>query len=442
MASISQSRVPPSTIASGGRLPKKSVTQPLPDGYEPPFVEAEWYDWWVSSGFFSPSPSSTTAPDRRFTICLPPPNVTGHLHIGHALTASVEDSLTRYHRMRGFQTLYLPGTDHAGIATQSVVENLLLKHEGLTRHDLGREKFLARVWSWKAEKGGHICQQLCRLGSSLDWTREFFTMDSNLSQAVTEAFCRFYEQGKIKRDVRLVNWCGHLRTALSDLEVEHEEFEKRTLLDVVGQSGVKVEVGVICEFKYLVKDSEESLTVATTRLETMLGDVAVAVHPEDPRYKHLIGRELIHPFAPSRKVVVVGDAELVDPTFGTGCVKVTPAHDENDFKCGKKHNLTFINVFTDDGKINEVGREGGFEGLHRFVARRQVEEKLKELGLWVGKKDHKLKIPFCSKSKDIIEPLVKPQWFLDLKEEARVAVEAVKKGDLRILPEGGTGVGV
>ena len=416
---------------------KKDTTLPLPDTYDPAFVEPQWYDWWVKSGFFTPDAeqAKTTAASKKFVICIPPPNVTGYLHIGHALTSSVEDSLARWHRMRGDLTLYIPGTDHAGIATQSVVEKLLQKSENKTRHDLGRDAFLERVWEWKRERGGQICRQLTRLGSSLDWSREFFTMDDQLSTAVTEAFCRFYENGKIKRETRLINWCPHLRTALSDLEVDHEEIEKRTLLNIPGTKD-KVEVGVICMFKYPVKGMTDTyLTVATTRLETMLGDVAVAVHPEDDRYAHLIGKELQHPFLPDRKMIVVGDGVLVDKEFGTGCVKITPAHDENDFKCGKRHNLPEINIFSDDGAVNAVG--GEFAGLHRFVARRKVEERLKEMGLFVEKKDHKLKVPKCSRSGDIIEPMIKPQWFLNLREEAATACSALRAGDLRITPSEG-----
>lgn len=415
---------------------KKSLKEPMAAAYDPIQVEKDWYNWWVSQGYFTPD-ASKAAGDRhgkKFVMCLPPPNVTGHLHIGHALTMSIEDCMARWHRMRGDHTLWLPGTDHAGIATQSVVEKLLYKKEGLTRHDLGRDKFLERVWDWKEDKGSHICQQATRLASSLDWSREFFTMDSNLSRAVTEAFCRFYEQGKMFRDVRLVNWSSFLRTALSDLEVEYEDVAKRTLLPIPGSSD-KVEVGVICTFKYFVKGNpNEYLAVATTRLETMLGDVAVAVHPEDHRYQHLIGQKLVHPFFPNREMVVVTDT-YVDKNFGTGCVKITPAHDPNDFALGKRHGLPMINILADDGSINS---EGGaeFAGMHRFLARRKIEEKLKQLDMFVDKKDNPMKVPKCSRSGDIIEPVLRPQWWLDCTELASESKKIVQDGRMKIHPQG------
>jgi valyl-tRNA synthetase len=333
--------------------------------------------------------------------------------------------------MKGDETLWIPGTDHAGIATQSVVEKLLFKNEGKTRHDLGRDEFLRRVWEWKEDKGSHICQQATRMASSLDWSREFFTMDEKLSVAVTEAFCRFYEQGKMFRDVRLVNWSSYLRTALSDLEVDYEEISKRTLLPIPG-SNDKVEVGVICSFKYPVKGKDgEYVCVATTRLETMLGDVAVAVHPEDSRYMHLIESQLVHPFYPEREIFVIADT-YVDREFGTGCVKITPAHDPNDFALGKKHGLPMINILSDDGTINEDG--GEFAGLHRFLARRRVEERLKELGLFVEKKDNPMKVPRCSRSGDIIEPVLRPQWWLECTEFAAEAKKVVQDGRMVIHP--------
>ncbi|KAF4712861.1 hypothetical protein FOZ63_003288, partial [Perkinsus olseni] len=365
-------------------------------------------------------------------MCLPPPNVTGTLHLGHALMCCIEDSMTRWHRMMGHQTLWIPGTDHAGIATQSVVENLLLRDEGLSRHDLGREKFLEKVWSWKNEKGNTICKQMERLASSLDWDRQFFTMDDNLSTAVKEAFVRFYDEGKIYRDTRLVNWCPYLRTALSDLEVDHIDIEKRTLLSVPGLPDAKVEVGVLVEFKYPLKeDPTQFVHIATTRLETMLGDVAVAVNPKDDRFTHLIGKELVHPFVPDRKMVVIAD-DYVSMDFGTGCVKITPAHDPNDFAIGRRHHLPEINILNDDGTMND--NCGEFAGQHRFIARRTVEERLKELGLFVGKTDNAMKVPLCSKSKDIVEPVLKPQWWMDCSKEAARGVQAVKEGKLKIEP--------
>eukprot|EP00933_Yihiella_yeosuensis_P020356 TRINITY_DN1632_c0_g2_i1.p1 TRINITY_DN1632_c0_g2~~TRINITY_DN1632_c0_g2_i1.p1 ORF type:complete len:1120 (+),score=296.43 TRINITY_DN1632_c0_g2_i1:194-3361(+) len=412
---------------------KKDMTLPLAEGYNPAHVESAWGAWWEKKGFFTPDAKKVkgTADSKKFIMVIPPPNVTGSLHLGHTLTGAIEDALTRWHRMCGNVALWVPGTDHAGIATQSVVERLLYKNEGLTRHDLGREKFLERVWDWKAKNGARICTQMRRIAASVDWTRERFTMDKMLGRAVEEAFIRFHEQGLIYRDNRLVNWCPHLRTALSDLEVDHEDIPGKTLLTIPGYSG-KVEVGVLCEFKYMIKGTKDSLTVATTRLETMLGDTGVSVHPDDERYKKFHGKELEHPFYPDRKMIVVADP-MVDKEFGTGCVKITPAHDRNDFACGQRHGLAQINVFSEDGNINELG--GQFKGQHRFEARKTVEEALKEKGLWVGKKSHAMRLGLCSRSKDIIEPYLKPQWWMNCKDLADKSVNALRQGDLKIVPE-------
>mmetsp|Transcript_63182 Transcript_63182/g.137388 ORF Transcript_63182/g.137388 Transcript_63182/m.137388 type:complete len:1069 (-) Transcript_63182:79-3285(-) len=412
---------------------KKDMTAPMAAAYNPKAVEAAWSAWWEKRGFFTPNAKAAknTMESKRFIMVIPPPNVTGSLHLGHSLTCSIEDALSRWHRMCGHVTLWLPGTDHAGIATQSVVERLLYKQEKLTRHDLGREKFLERVWAWKAKNGARICTQLRRVAASVDWSRERFTMDPMLGRAVEEAFIRFHEQGLIYRDNRLVNWCPHLRTALSDLEVDYEDIAGKTLLDIPGYGG-KVEVGVLCEFKYMIKGSKDGLVVATTRLETMLGDTAVCVHPEDDRYKAFVGKELVHPFFPDRKMVVIADT-MVDREFGTGCVKITPAHDHNDFKCGQRHKLEQINVFDEDGLINNLG--GPFAKQHRFEARKTVEEALKEKGLWVGKKSHAMRLGLCSRSKDVIEPYLKPQWWMNCKDLADRSVKAVREGELKILPE-------
>jgi valyl-tRNA synthetase len=413
---------------------KKDMSEPMMDKYEPSLVESAWGAWWERRQFFKPDAkqSKGTKESKRFIMVIPPPNVTGSLHLGHALTCSIEDALTRWHRMCGDVTLWLPGTDHAGIATQSVVERHLFKTEKKTRHDLGRENFLSRVWEWKEKNGNRICEQLRRTGASVDWSRQRFTMDDMLGKAVKEAFIRFHEQGLIYRDNRLVNWCPYLRTALSDLEVDHEDIPGRTLLTIPGYEG-KVEVGVLCEFKYMVKGSKDSLTVATTRLETMLGDVAVAVHPQDERYTGFVGKELVHPFFPTRKMVVVAD-DMVDRTFGTGCVKITPAHDPNDYKLGKRKGLEQINILTEDGKIN--GEGGQFAGQHRFEARGTVEEALKSKGLWVRKKtDHAMRLGICSRSKDIIEPFLKPQWWMNCKDLADKSVKALREGELKIIPD-------
>eukprot|EP00928_Gymnodinium_smaydae_P082285 TRINITY_DN6565_c0_g2_i1.p1 TRINITY_DN6565_c0_g2~~TRINITY_DN6565_c0_g2_i1.p1 ORF type:complete len:1062 (+),score=285.13 TRINITY_DN6565_c0_g2_i1:63-3248(+) len=412
---------------------KKILSTKIAQGYDPTAVESAWSAWWEKAGFFTPdaTKSANTVESKRFIMVIPPPNVTGTLHLGHALTGAIEDALTRWHRMCGDVTLWVPGTDHAGIATQSVVERLLYKTEKKTRHDLGRDKFLERVWAWKEKNGNRICTQLRRIAASVDWTRERFTMDERLSKAVEEAFIRFHDQGLIYRDNRLVNWCPHLLTALSDLEVDYEDIPGRTLLDIPGYAD-KVEVGVLCEFKYKVKGSSDYLTVATTRLETMLGDVAVAVHPEDDRYKAFVGKELEHPFFPDRKMIVIADT-MVDREFGTGCVKITPAHDPNDFKAGVRHKLEQINVFSEDGTINHNG--GKFEKQHRFEARKTVEAALKEKGLWVDKKSHVMRLGLCSRSKDIIEPYLKPQWWMNCKDLAERSVKAVREGELKILPE-------
>mmetsp|Transcript_63371 Transcript_63371/g.136300 ORF Transcript_63371/g.136300 Transcript_63371/m.136300 type:complete len:1062 (+) Transcript_63371:169-3354(+) len=412
---------------------KKDVSIPIATAYDPTVVEKAWGSWWEKKGFFTPDPkvAKNAMDGKKFIMVIPPPNVTGSLHLGHALTCAIEDSLTRWHRMCGNVALWVPGTDHAGIATQSVVEKLLYKKEKLTRHDLGRDKFLERVWDWKRKNGDRICSQLRRIAASVDWTRESFTMDPKLGRAVEAAFIRFHDQGLIYRDNRLVNWCPHLRTALSDLEVDHEDIPGKTLLDIPGFDG-KAEVGVLCEFKYKLKGSEDSLIVATTRLETMLGDTAVAVHPDDDRYKAFVGKALEHPFFADRKMVVIADS-MVDREFGTGCVKITPAHDPNDFKAGQRHGLEQINIFNEDGHINNIG--GPFAGQHRFKARQTVEEALKEKGLWVGKKSHAMRLGLCSRSKDIIEPYLKPQWWMNCQDLAAKSVKALREGDLKIKPE-------
>mmetsp|Transcript_24099 Transcript_24099/g.56074 ORF Transcript_24099/g.56074 Transcript_24099/m.56074 type:complete len:991 (+) Transcript_24099:104-3076(+) len=413
---------------------KKDMSVAMASGYEPSHVESAWSAWWEKQGYFTPDAkkSKSTIENFRFIMVIPPPNVTGSLHLGHTLTCAIEDALVRWHRMQGHVALWVPGTDHAGIATQSVVERLLLKQEKLTRHDLGRDKFLERVWAWKEKNGNRICTQLRRIAASVDWSRERFTMDPMLGRAVEEAFIRFHDQGLIHRDNRLVNWCPHLRTALSDLEVDYEDIPGTTLLEIPGFAG-KVEVGVLCKFKYLFKGSKtDGMIVATTRLETMLGDVAVAVHPEDDRYKAYHGKELEHPFFPDRKMIVVADS-YVDKEFGTGCVKITPAHDRNDFELGGRHKLDQINVFAEDGTIN--GKGGEFKGQHRFEARKTVEEALKKKGLWIGKDSHAMRLGLCSRSKDIIEPYLKPQWWMRCNDLAAESVRALRDGRLKILPE-------
>lgn len=363
---------------------------------------------------------------------IPPPNVTGALHIGHALFVAIEDTLARWHRMKGEHTLWLPGVDHAGIATQSVVEKQLSKLEGLTRHDLGRERFLERVWQWKEEYGGRIFSQMKKLGVSVDWTRQAFTMDDKLSRGVTEAFVQMWDKGLVYRANRLVNWSCYLKTAISDLEVDTEELKGSTYLSIPGYDK-RIEFGVMHEFAYKVADTDEEIVISTTRIETMLGDTAVAVHPADPRYAHLIGKQLLHPFIPDRHMVIVGDEVLVDMAFGTGAVKITPAHDHNDYESGKRHSLPIINIFTEEGLINENG--GQYAGMKRFDCRRKIIADLEGLGLYRGKKNHEMRLGLCSRSGDAIEPYLKPQWYIDCNNMAARACEAVRSGDLEILPK-------
>ncbi|XP_013380246.1 valine--tRNA ligase [Lingula anatina] len=413
---------------------KKDVSGAMPEAYSPQYVEAAWYSWWEKSGFFKPEYGRSSAyednPKGQFTIVIPPPNVTGNLHLGHGLTNAVEDCITRWHRMRGETTLWNPGCDHAGIATQVVVEKKLMREKGQSRHDLGREKFVDEVWKWKNEKGDNIYHQLRKMGSSFDWERACFTMDPKLCIAVKEAFVRLHEEGIIYRSTRLVNWSCTLNSAISDIEVDKKEITGRTPLPVPGYKD-KVEFGVLVSFAYKVVDSDEEVVVATTRIETMLGDSAVAVHPSDERYKHLHGKYVQHPFC-DRKMPIVCD-EFVDMNFGTGAVKITPAHDHNDYDVGKRHNLDFITIIDDSGNI--CGDCGIFTGMKRFDARKAVLKELKELQLFRDIQDNPMVVPVCSRSKDIIEPLLKPQWYVDCSDMASKAVEAVRSGELKIIPD-------
>ncbi|KAF5319390.1 hypothetical protein D9619_008866 [Psilocybe cf. subviscida] len=499
---------------------KKDLAGEMAAGYNPLAVEAAWYDWWSAEGFFKPEyrvPGKEEGGEREtFVIPSPPPNVTGSLHIGHALTVAIQDSLVRWNRMRGLKTLFAPGFDHAGISTQSVVEKRLFKTEGKTRHDLGRERFLETVMDWKNEYQGRITNQLHRLGGSYDWDRVAFTMNDTLSKAVRTTFCDLHASGTIYRANRLVNWCVALNTTLSNLEVDQKELEGRTMLSVPGYDPKeKFEFGVLVSWGYEVEGSDERLVIATTRPETMLGDTAVAVHPDDPRYKHLHGKNLVHPFLPNRKLPIVTDAVVVDMAFGTGAVKITPAHDPNDYEVGKRHGLEFVNVLNDNGTLNanagpefEVCMVSFFEecferrtvdaaawvigffdgpqsdrsaspsdpqlnpitnsfihsnlsGMKRFHARAAVVAKLKERGLYVDTKDNKMQIPVCScwrltsswcvgpglelgllgistmedEERDVIEPMLKPQWWVDCKPLAEEAIKRTRAGELVINPK-------
>ena len=382
----------------------------LAKGYEPHDVEKKWYRTWTDAGYFHADPV-----DGRpaYSIVIPPPNVTGALHMGHALNNTLQDILCRWKRMAGHSVLWMPGTDHAGIATQNVVERQLAA-AGQDRHDLGREAFIDRVWQWKAESGGQIIGQLKRLGASCDWDRERFTMDAGLSKAVRTVFVRLYEEGLIYRDNRLINWCPRCHTALSDIEVEHEEGKGHLWhlrYPVIGQPG-----------RYL--------TVATTRPETMLGDTAVAVHPEDERYQDLHGAMVMLPLV-ERPIPVIAD-EYVDREFGTGVVKITPAHDFNDFEVGARHGLEKINVFDPSGIINEAG--GRYQGLDRFEARKQIVADLEAAGLLEKIDDHALSIGGCYRCKTIVEPYLSLQWYVNVGPLAKEALAAVKDGRTRILP--------
>ncbi|XP_054714307.1 valine--tRNA ligase-like [Uloborus diversus] len=413
---------------------KKDISGPMPDAYSPKYVEAAWYAWWEKSGFFKPEYGgkdlTQVKEDEKFVIVIPPPNVTGSLHVGHALTSAIEDCITRWHRMKGKTTLWNPGCDHAGIATQVVVEKKLWKEQQKRRHDLGREKFIQEVWKWKEEKGDRIYEQLRLMGCSVDWDRATFTMDPKMCRAVTEAFVRLHEQGLIYRANRLVNWSCTLKSAISDIEVDKLELTGRTMLSVPGHVE-KVEFGVLISFAYPVEDSDEEIVVATTRIETMLGDSAVAVHPNDSRYTHLHGKYVTHPFC-SRRMPIVCD-DFVDMEFGTGAVKITPAHDPADYEVGLRHNLPFINILHDDGIMNSNCAE--FAGMKRFEARRKVLAALKSKGLYRETKDNPMAVPICSRSKDIVEPLLKIQWYVKCDGMAQKALEAVKDGSLKIYPE-------
>ncbi|PLX66384.1 MAG: valine--tRNA ligase [Denitrovibrio sp.] len=382
-----------------------------PTRIDPSSFETDIYNDWLDKNYFHADETSSKPP---YSIVIPPPNVTGSLHMGHALNNTLQDIMIRFHKLKGYETMWMPGTDHAGIATQNVVEKLLAS-QGTSRHELGREKFIERVWEWKEESGGTIINQLKRLGCACDWERERFTMDEGLSKAVREVFVSLYKEGLIYRSKNyLVNWCPRCHTALSDLEVEHEEID-----------------GAFYHLFYPVKDSDYKFEVATTRPETMLGDTAVAVHPDDERYKHLIGKTVILPLL-NREIPVVGD-EYVDMEMGVGCLKVTPAHDPNDFLLGHKHDLSFISVMDDDGKINENG--GEFEGLDRFEARKQIIAKLNEQGLFKEKREVKHQVGHCYRCKTSIEPMLSDQWFIKIRPLADEAVKAVETGQIKLLPE-------
>jgi valyl-tRNA synthetase len=394
----------------------------LPKAYEPGAIETRWADYWIKEKLFSvatPPPSLSEKETRPvFTLLLPPPNVTGRLHMGHMLNQTQMDIIVRWHRMRGFITLWLPGTDHAGIATQMMVERDLAK-EGKNRRDLGREKFIERVWEWKKLYGGAILDQMKRLGASVDWDREYFTMDEHLSSTVREVFVRLYEEGLIYRGNYMVNWCPWHETAISDLEVKHEEVS-----------------GKLWEIRYPVASGssvgkQEFITVATTRPETMLGDAAIAVNAKDERYTHLHGKKVLLPLM-NREIPIITD-ELAQPEFGTGAVKVTPAHDPNDFQAGLRHHLPQINVMDGRARMNE--NAGRYAGLDRFEARKRVLADLQQQGFLVGEKDHTLALGKCERCGTIVEPRVSEQWFVKIQPLADRAKAAVESGEITIVPD-------
>ncbi|KAF9331504.1 AP-1 adaptor complex sigma subunit Aps1 [Podila minutissima] len=414
---------------------KKDMSEPMAATYNPKAVEAAWNDWWEKEAFFEPelTAEGKVKEEGLFVIAAPPPNITGSLHTGHALAVSIEDGLARWNRMLGKTVLFNPGTDHAGISAQAVVEKMLWKESKQTRHDIGREDFVKKIWDWKDVYQARINNQVRRLGASYDWTREAFTLSESLSKAVTETFCRFHEEGIIYRATRLVNWCSELNTALSNLEVDNKELTGRTLMNVPGYDAKeKFEFGVLISFAYPVEGSDEKIIVATTRIETMIGDTAVAIHPKDERYKHLHGKFVIHPFS-GRRIPIILDDIVVDMAFGTGAVKMTPAHDFNDYEVGKRHNLEFINILNDDGTLNN--NCGEFSGMKRFHARVAVLKALKEKGLYVETVDNAMTVPVCSKTGDVIEPLMKPQWWVNCKDMAADALQAAKDGRLTIKPQ-------
>ncbi|MDY5701325.1 MAG: valine--tRNA ligase [Lachnospiraceae bacterium] len=386
------------------------MSKELAKTYDPHGMEDRLYQKWMEKKYFHAEVDHSKTP---FTIVIPPPNITGQLHMGHALDNTMQDILIRFKRMQGYNALWQPGTDHASIATEvKIIEKL--KEEGISKEDLGREGFLERAWEWKKEYGGRIIEQLKKLGSSCDWDRERFTMDEGCNEAVTEVFCKMHEKGWIYKGSRIINWCPVCNTSISDAEVEYEEQE-----------------GKFWHIKYPIKDTDEFLEFATTRPETMLGDTAVAVNPEDERYQHLIGKRVMLPFV-NREIPIVADS-YVDMEFGTGVVKITPAHDPNDFEVGKRHNLPEINIMNDDATINEQG--GKFAGMDRYEARRAIVKELEEMGLLVRIEDHVHNVGTHDRCKTTIEPMIKQQWFVKMEELIKPAVEAVKSGDIQLIPE-------
>jgi len=391
-------------------MEEEKMAKELDKTYNPSEIEERLYQKWIDNKYFHAEVDQDKKP---FTIVMPPPNITGQLHMGHALDNTLQDILIRFKRMQGYSALWQPGTDHASIATEVKIIDKL-REEGIEKEDLGREKFLERAWEWKKEYGGRITSQLRKLGSSCDWDRERFTMDEGCSKAVADVFVRLYEKGYIYKGSRIINWCPVCQTSISDAEVEHVD-----------------QAGHFWHINYPLAEGDGVIEIATTRPETLLGDTAVAVHPEDERYKDLIGKELILPLV-ERRIPIVAD-EYVDKEFGTGAVKITPAHDPNDFEVGKRHNLEEINVMNDDATINEYG--GKYAGMDRYEARAAIVKDLEEQGYLVKIKDHEHNVGTHDRCKTIIEPMIKQQWFVKMEELAKPAIETLKKGTLQLVPE-------
>jgi valyl-tRNA synthetase len=389
----------------------------LPKTYDFKTTEPRLYEWWESNGWFKPSNDPNLPgfdPNRKpFVISIPPPNVTGELHLGHAIFVAVEDLMIRYHRMLGVPTLWVPGSDHAGIATQLAVEKELMRTEEVTREELGREAFVARTWEWKRKYGGIIYDQLRRLGASCDWSRERFTLDEGLSRAVREAFVRLYEKGLIYRGPRLINWSPGLKTAVSDLEVEYSE-----------------EPGRLYYFKYRIKGLDDFIPVATTRPETILADTGLAVHPEDERYQRFIGQTALVPIL-NREVPIIAD-EAVSREFGTGALKITPGHDPTDYEIGARHGLPIISMFDREARVTEAG--GRFAGMDRFEARQRLWGDMRAAGLTIREEPYTLNVPRSQRGGEIVEPMISTQWFITIRPLAEAALAAVRDGRIRIVP--------
>ncbi|KAG3171264.1 putative valine--tRNA ligase, cytoplasmic [Phytophthora cactorum] len=422
------------SVPLSNELRERVKHAPLAPTYDPTIVEQGWQQYWQQA--LSPNAQlksiDTESTNNVFSMILPPPNVTGALHIGHALTITIQDAIARWHRMRGFDVRWLPGLDHAGIATQSVVERKLHKEQGLSRYDLGREAFVDQVWQWNEQYGGRIMNQIDHLGAIVKKDQPYFTLDEERSEAVVNAFVKLNEKGLVYRKRRMVNWCPTLQTAISDIEVDLEQLEKATKKLLPGRDK-PVEFGVMHRFKYQIADSDEFLEVDTTRPETIFGDVAVAIHPEDSRYTRYHGKYVIHPFS-KEQIPIVTDEMLVNMELGTGVVKVTPAHDPKDFECGQRHDLPEVEVIDKYGKLRG-NIDQRYIGLDRFDARQRVVEALQEMNLYVDKLDHPTALSICSRSGDVIEPLLMPQWYVDCSAMAKRAADNVRNGVMTIEPK-------